>query len=137
MTIAGSHGKTGSFLIVGAPGAGPRHTGRTYVYKALTAQPAFVIESDETGAPLAVFSRSAGSVDAYAAAVGRWLVTRDGFDFLVHYLPDYDFASHAAGPGVAESAIVLDPGLGFAKAVNLTGGLDLWAQSVDPSMKRY
>src|SRR6266705_1821298 len=27
--------------------------------------------------------------------------------------------------------------LGFAKAVNLAGGLDLWARTVDPSMKRY
>jgi len=37
------------------------------------------------------------------------------------------------------SAAVADylRGLGFAKAVNLTGGLDLWAQSIDPSMKRY
>ena len=31
-----------------------------------------LFESDVTGAPLAVFGRSAGSVDAYAAAVGRW-----------------------------------------------------------------
>ena len=43
--------------------------------------------------------RRAGSIDAYAAAVGRWLVTRDGFDFLVYYLSDYDYASHALGPG--------------------------------------
>ena len=64
-----------------------------------------LFESDVTGAPLAVFGRSVGSVDAYAAAVGRWLVTRDGFDFLVHYLPDYDFASHAAGPGASEEAL--------------------------------
>ncbi|MBI4611542.1 MAG: sulfurtransferase [Candidatus Rokubacteria bacterium] len=28
-------------------------------------------------------------------------------------------------------------GLGFRKAVNLAGGLDLWAQTVDPSMRRY
>lgn len=27
--------------------------------------------------------------------------------------------------------------LGFAKAVNLAGGLDLWARTVDPSMRRY
>ncbi len=53
-----------------------------------------LFESDPTGAPLAVFGRSHGSIDGYAAAVGRWLVTRDGFDFLVYYLPDYDFASH-------------------------------------------
>ena len=51
-----------------------------------------------TGAPLAIRSRPAGSIDAYAAAVGRWLVTRDGFDFLVFYLPDYDYASHLARP---------------------------------------
>lgn len=62
-------------------------------------------ESDDTGAPLAVRSRAAGSVDAYAAAVGRWLVTRDGFDFLVYYLPDYDYASHEAGPDGAGDAL--------------------------------
>jgi predicted AlkP superfamily pyrophosphatase or phosphodiesterase len=54
-------------------------------------------ESDRTGAPIAFLSRALGSIDAYAAAVGRWLVTRDGFDLLVYYLPDYDFASHALG----------------------------------------
>ena len=43
----------------------------------------------------------AGSIDAYAAAVGRWLVTRDGFDFLLYYLSDYDWASHAQGPDAA------------------------------------
>src|SRR3954449_509418 len=57
-----------------------------------------LFESDRTGAPFAVRSRRGGSVDAYAAAVGRWLVTRDGFDFLAFYLSGYDFASHAAGP---------------------------------------
>jgi len=62
-------------------------------------------ESDVTGAPVAVFGRSAGSVDAYAAAVGRWLVTRDGFDFLFFYLPDYDFASHALGPAETQAAL--------------------------------
>jgi predicted AlkP superfamily pyrophosphatase or phosphodiesterase len=62
-------------------------------------------ESDRTGAPIAVLSRAQGSIDAYAAAVGRWLVTRDGFDLLVHYLPDYDFASHALGPDTAHEAL--------------------------------
>jgi len=57
-----------------------------------------LFESDRTGAPFAVRSRRAGSPDAYAAAVGRWLVTRDGFDFLAYYLSGYDFASHAGGP---------------------------------------
>src|SRR5579862_7494269 len=62
-------------------------------------------ESDRTGAPIAVRNRSLGSIDAYAAAVGRWLVTRDGFDLLVFYLPDYDYASHAAGPDAAHEAL--------------------------------
>src|SRR5205823_2884798 len=53
----------------------------------------------------AITARGAGSIDAYAATVGRWLVTRDGFDLLVHYLPDYDFASHAHGPGHAHEAL--------------------------------
>jgi hypothetical protein len=64
-----------------------------------------LFESDPTGAPLAVFGRSQGSIDSYAAAVGRWLVTRDGFDFLVYYLPDYDFASHVHGPDGAFEAL--------------------------------
>ena len=64
-----------------------------------------LFESDPTGAPLAVFGRAQGSIDAYAAAVGRWLVTRDGFDFLVYYLPDFDFASHAHGPDDAYEAL--------------------------------
>ena len=82
-----------------------------------------IYESDETGAPLAVRSRTGGSVDRYAVHAGRWLVTRDGFDFLVYYLPDYDHASHAAGPDDAERA------LGRADAALLelaqaAGGLD-------------
>jgi predicted AlkP superfamily pyrophosphatase or phosphodiesterase len=62
-------------------------------------------ESDRTGAPMAVRNRALGSIDAYAASVGRWLVTRDGFDALVYYLPDYDYASHAAGPDTAHEAL--------------------------------
>jgi len=67
-----------------------------------------LFESDRTGAPFAVRSRRAGSVDAYAAAVGRWLVTRDGFDFLAFYLSGYDFASHAGGPDGAEADLALE-----------------------------
>ena len=64
-----------------------------------------LFESDVTGAPLAVRTRARGSVDDYARVVGRWLVTRDGFDFLVFYLPDYDYASHASGPEAAHAAL--------------------------------
>jgi hypothetical protein len=64
-----------------------------------------LFESDPTGAPLAIRSRTRGSIDSYAAVVGRWLVTRDGFDFLVFYLPDFDYASHALGPEAALEAL--------------------------------
>jgi predicted AlkP superfamily pyrophosphatase or phosphodiesterase len=79
---------------IGIPAYGPK---RFFFYN--------LFESDATGAPLAVFARAAGSIDGYAAAVGRWLVTRDGFDFLVYYLPDYDFASHVSGPDAAHEAL--------------------------------
>jgi predicted AlkP superfamily pyrophosphatase or phosphodiesterase len=82
-----------------------------------------LFESDPTGAPLAVFGRSHGSIDAYAAAVGRWLVTRDGFDFLVYYLPDYDFASHVYGPdGSFEALVRSDAAIGAL--LDAAGGPD-------------
>jgi hypothetical protein len=58
-----------------------------------------------TGAPLAVRTRSGGSVDGSAARGGRTRVTRDGFDFRVYYLSDSDSASHALGPEAAEAAL--------------------------------
>ena len=67
---------------------------------------------------------SEGSIDAYAAAVGRWLVTRDGFDFLVFYLPDYDYASHLAGPGGARSRRSSAPTPASRDLVEAAGGLD-------------
>jgi predicted AlkP superfamily pyrophosphatase or phosphodiesterase len=67
-----------------------------------------LFESDRTGAPLSIRSRRAGSIDAYAAAVGRWLVTRDGFDFLTYYLSGYDFASHEGGPDGAAAERALE-----------------------------
>ena len=64
-----------------------------------------LFESDFTGAPLSVRNRPGGTIDAYAGAVARWLVTRDGFDFLVYYLSDYDYASHLQGPDAAHEAL--------------------------------
>ncbi len=82
-----------------------------------------LFESDVTGAPLAVRTRARGSVDEYARVVGRWLVTRDGFDFLVFYLPDYDFASHAAGPEAAHGALArVDRAIG--SLLDAAGGSD-------------
>ncbi len=82
-----------------------------------------VFESDVTGAPIAVRTRSGGSVDSYAASVGRWLVTRDGFDFFVYYLPDYDYASHAEGPEGAEAALTRTD-RAVAALLDAAGGAD-------------
>jgi hypothetical protein len=88
-----------------------------------------LFESDVTGAPVAVLGRSAGSIDAYAAAVGRWLVTRDGFDFLLYYLPDYDFASHAFGPEATPEAL--------ARSDAAIGALIEAAGGPDEFLERY
>ncbi|HEY2326577.1 MAG TPA: alkaline phosphatase family protein [Gaiellaceae bacterium] len=80
-------------------------------------------ESDRTGAPIAIRNRSLGSIDAYAAAVGRWLVTRDGFDLLVFYLPDYDYASHVTGPDVAHDALARSDAA-IAALMEAAGGPD-------------
>jgi Type I phosphodiesterase / nucleotide pyrophosphatase len=89
-----------------------------------------LFESDETGAPLAVRKRAAGTVDAYAAAVGRWLVTRDGFDFLVYYLSDYDYASHALGPEGAVGKLG-DADRAVGALVEAAGGLDEFLDRYD------
>ncbi|MEO8379052.1 MAG: FG-GAP-like repeat-containing protein [Acidobacteriota bacterium] len=63
-TVAGSNAGKVRFLLVGAPGAGPRGTGRTYVYKGLVSKPAFVLESDETGGAYGgMFLSVVGDVD--------------------------------------------------------------------------
>jgi predicted AlkP superfamily pyrophosphatase or phosphodiesterase len=79
--------------------------------------------SDLTGAPYRLGGRHVGANDRYAAAVGRWLVTRDGFDLLVYYLPDYDYASHAAGPDAAHDALVRSDAAVQA-LVDAAGGMD-------------
>jgi predicted AlkP superfamily pyrophosphatase or phosphodiesterase len=89
-----------------------------------------LFESDVTGAPLAVRGRALGSIDAYAAAVGRWLVTRDGFDFLFFYLPDYDFASHALGPSGAHEALARSD-RAVAALVEAAGGPDAFLERYD------
>ncbi len=104
------------------PARGPR---RLFFYN--------LFESDVTGAPLAVRNRPRGTIDAYAAAVGRWLVTRDGFDFLVFYLSDYDYASHAVGPDAAHN--VLQGAL--ARCDDAVGGLIEAAGGADQFLERY
>ena len=63
-TVAGWSDRKRFFLAVGAPGAGPRKTGRVYVYDRLSGKPKFVIDSDETGRALgAMFISVPGDVD--------------------------------------------------------------------------
>ena len=88
-----------------------------------------LFQSERTGAPLSFRNRAAGSIDSYAAAVGRWLVNRDGFDFLLFYLSDYDYASHAAGPDAA--AAVLE------RCDDAIGGLVRAAGGMDEFLARY
>ena len=86
-----------------------------------------LFQSERTGAPLSFRNRAAGSIDAYAAAVGRWLVTRDGFDFLLFYLSDYDYASHAEGPD-ASSAVLARCDAAVGDLVRAAGGLDAFLE---------
>ncbi|CAN5793257.1 hypothetical protein BH24ACI5_BH24ACI5_18780 [soil metagenome] len=119
---AGHADAKGFVLIIGAPRAGPRNTGRAYVYTTLTTTPAFIIESDETGAALgAMFVAVAGDVnrdsaqDVYAS----------------------DFANRAKGPSTgriyvhsgADGSRLLTltgegPGEGFGTSASTAGDLD-------------
>jgi Type I phosphodiesterase / nucleotide pyrophosphatase len=87
-----------------------------------------LFESDPTGAPLAIRNRAGGSIDVYAAAVGRWLVTRDGFDFLAYYLSDFDFASHAHGPTGAEDVALERTDAAIAALLDAAGGPDAFLE---------
>jgi hypothetical protein len=62
--VAGFSDKTNRLLLVGAPGAGERKSGRAFVYRGLSAKPAFVMESDSTGGALGgMFLSVPGDVD--------------------------------------------------------------------------
>jgi len=102
--VAGSTRGRKSFLIVGAPGAGAKHTGRTYVYTSLARKPAFVIDADDTGSALgAMFLSSVGDVD------------HDG-------VPDVyasDFSNAARGP--ATGRIYVHSGATGRRLLTLTG----------------
>jgi hypothetical protein len=77
--------------------------------------------SDRTGAPPNLGVHAAN--DAHAAAIGRWLVARDGFDFLLYYLPDVDMAQHRVGPeGAVDAVATADRSI--ASLIAAGGGLD-------------
>jgi len=103
-TVGGGTSRSGSFLIVGAPAAGPNKSGRTYVYGGLSATPKFVIESDETGAALgAMFVSVIGDVDA------------DGIDDVYAS----DFSNGAKGPQTGR--IYVHSGKDGKRLLTLTG----------------
>ncbi|MEP6634236.1 MAG: FG-GAP-like repeat-containing protein, partial [Luteimonas sp.] len=63
-TVGGYSDGKHDFLLVGAPAAGERKTGRVYVYDRLATKPKFVIESDETGNALGMmFTSVLGDTD--------------------------------------------------------------------------
>jgi len=62
--VAGFADKQHLLLIVGAPHAGTKHHGRTYVYDRISSKPKFTIDSDDTGAALGyMFLAVLGDVD--------------------------------------------------------------------------
>src|SRR3954454_9352848 len=89
-----------------------------------------VFESASTGAPLSLRSRAGGTIDEYAAAVGRWLVTRDCFDFFLFYLSDYDYASHGPGPEGAASKLA-DADRAIAGLFEAAGGAEAFLERYD------
>jgi hypothetical protein len=77
--------------------------------------------SDRTGAPTNLGVNT--SHDRHAAAIGRWLVARDGFDFLLYYLPDVDMAQHRLGPEGALDAVA-DADRSIGSLLDAGGGVD-------------
>ena len=63
-TVAGYADRRSRFLVVGAPAAGPRKTGRVYVYRNGAARPKFTFDADPSGAALGyMFVSVLGDVD--------------------------------------------------------------------------
>lgn len=63
-TVAGTTAGRIRYLLVGAPGAGPRGTGRVYAYKGASAKPLFTFDSDESGGAFgAMFLSVVGDVN--------------------------------------------------------------------------
>jgi len=103
-TVGGWSDTRRTFLIVGAPAAGPRKSGRTYVYDSLKQKPKFVIDSDETGSALGnMFVSVVGDVDG-------------------DKVPDIyasDFANGAKGP--ATGRVYVHSGKNGKRLLTLTG----------------
>jgi hypothetical protein len=102
--VAGHADANTMLLIVGAPRAGERNAGRTYVYTGPTSKAAFVIDADETGTALgAMFVASAGDVN------------KDG----IADVYASDFANRAKGP--ATGRVYVHSGKDGSRLLALTG----------------
>jgi hypothetical protein len=102
--VAGHAGDKHTLLVVGAPAAGERNTGRVYVYTSLTTKPAFVIDADDTGAALGAM---------FVAVPGD--VNNDG-------TPDVfasDFSNRAKGPSTGR--VYVHSGKDGSRLLTLTG----------------
>jgi len=104
-------------LLVGAPNAGPAHTGRTYVYTTLGHNPRFTLDADETGAALgAMFLSIPGDVDGDGMPdvyTSDWSNTAKGFSTGRVYLYSgkdghrlFAFTGETAGEGFGTSPSV-------------------------------
>jgi hypothetical protein len=82
-TVAGYSDAHEQFLVVGAPGAGAQHHGRTYVYEGATTAPRFTIEADATGSQLGyMFISVPGDLDGDGVAdiyASDWSNVAHGF----------------------------------------------------------
>jgi hypothetical protein len=115
--VTGYTGKTGTLLVVGAPEGAPKHTGRTYVYKALDPKPAFTFDAEESGQALgAMFLSVPGDLDG------------DGF-------PDIyasDFSDNGKAPGAGR--IYVHSGKDGHRLFTLTGQTPGEGFGTSPSM---
>jgi FG-GAP repeat protein/VCBS repeat protein/tetratricopeptide repeat protein len=115
--VAGFSNKEQVLLMVGAPNAGPNHTGRTYVYDRLSSNPKFTIESDDTGAALGyMFLSVLGDVDG------------DG-------IPDVyasDWANNAKGPSTGR--VYIHSGKNGHRLFTLTGDTEGEGFGTSPSV---
>lgn len=103
-TVGGAIDGRQRFLLVGAPAAGARKSGRVYVYDGLAAKPKFIVESDETGRALGMM---------FTAVIGD----ADGDDVADVYASDW--ANAAKGPSTGR--IYLHSGADGHRLLTLTG----------------
>ena len=102
--VTGRASATQFLLVVGAGSGGPHHTGRAYVYDALTERAKFTIDADSTGAALAqMFVAVPGDVDG------------DGTDDVFAS----DWANAARGPQTGR--VVVHSGKDGRNLLTLTG----------------